>query len=203
MIKTSRAQNQDFWWYMSVIIDEFVRLWFIHCKIDLASFYSSKIGRRIRIWTLEKLKLSRNCRIIENTIVYDVRRWYMMTFSLCRQYSRAPSDHAGANCSERFWKIRATKRLILINKTIFQKNSQNWLFAHVQPSGLTETAGTDYPWSIVDILLVRFTPCELLRLEICFLPFLGDRSGEAEINRARRASKWIWKKNSEELRLAL
>ena len=63
----------------------------------------------------------------------------------------------------------------------------------MQPSGLIETVDTDYPWSIVDILLVRFTPCELLRLEICFLLFLGVRSGEAEINLARRASKWIWK----------
>ena len=39
-------------------------------------------------------------------------------------------------------------------------------FAHVQPSGLPETAGTDYFCSIVVNLLVRFTPSELLCVEI-------------------------------------
>ena len=61
------------------------------------------------------------------------------------------------------------------------------LFLHVQPSGLTETAGTDYLWSIAYTLSVRFTPCELLCLEIWFLLCLGVHSGEAEINSSQKS----------------
>ena len=55
---------------MSVIFDKFANL-LIHYKIDLGSFSSSKIGRRIRFWALEKLKQSKNSRIIEKTNLYD------------------------------------------------------------------------------------------------------------------------------------
>ena len=53
---------------MSVIIDDFLRFLFILFKIDLGSFYSSKIVRRIQIWALEKRKLSRISQIIEQEL---------------------------------------------------------------------------------------------------------------------------------------
>ena len=43
----------------------------IYDEINLGSFPSSKIGRRIRFWALEKLKQSKNNRIIEKTNLYD------------------------------------------------------------------------------------------------------------------------------------
>ena len=49
---------------MSDIFDKFAN-WLIHGKPDWGSFPSSKIGRRIRILTLEKLKLFINSQNIE------------------------------------------------------------------------------------------------------------------------------------------
>ena len=55
-----------------------------------------------------------------------------MNFSLYSKYYREPrtqfntSDHAGANCWERFWKIRAIKRLMSRIKTILWKTCRNW-----------------------------------------------------------------------------
>ena len=63
--------KSKFWWHMSVIFDKFANL-LIHYKIDLGSFPSSKIGRRIEIWALEKLKPSKNSQIIEKTNLYDI-----------------------------------------------------------------------------------------------------------------------------------
>ena len=61
------------WWHMSVIFDKFWNS-LIRYKIDSGSFPSSKIGRRIRFWALEKLKLSQNSEIIEKTNLYDISR---------------------------------------------------------------------------------------------------------------------------------
>ena len=55
------SSKSMFWWHMSVILDKFVRF----DKIDLGSFFSSKIDRRFRIWASEKLKPSRSSQIIE------------------------------------------------------------------------------------------------------------------------------------------
>ena len=43
----------------------------IYDELNLGSFPSSKIGRRIRFWAPEKLKQSKNSRIIEKTNLYD------------------------------------------------------------------------------------------------------------------------------------
>ena len=75
---------------------------------------------------------------------------------------------------------------------------------HVQPSGVTETASTDYPLSIVDSLLVRFILCEvLLCLEIGFFLCLGVHSGGAEINSSQPKFQTNLEILCEELRLAL
>ena len=68
-----RAQAQIRWWQMSVIFYKFANS-LIHYKIDLGSFPSSKIGRRIRFWALENLKLYKNSEIIEKTNLYDISR---------------------------------------------------------------------------------------------------------------------------------
>ena len=60
-------------------------------------------------------------------------------------------------------------------------------FAHVQPSGLIEIAGTDYPQFILDNLSVGFTPCELLCLEIWYFLCLGVLSAEAEIHSSQKS----------------
>ena len=83
-----------FWWHMSVIQYEFTRFLFIHYKIDLVSFYSSNIGYRIRIWTLETLSLSINNRIIQKIIIHDTVcsiekfvRFYSSTIKSIREAS--------------------------------------------------------------------------------------------------------------------
>ena len=68
-----RAQAQIRWWQMNVIFDKFANS-LLHYKIDLGSFPSSKIGRRIRFWALEKLKPSKTSQIIEKTNLYDISR---------------------------------------------------------------------------------------------------------------------------------
>ena len=73
----------------------------------------------------------------------------------------------------------------------------------MQPSGVTETASTDYPSSIVDSLLVRFNLCEVLYVEIGFFLCLGVHSGGAEINSSQPNFQTNLEILCEEFRLAL
>ena len=69
---------------MNVIIDKFVRFYSSIIKSNLTTFYSIKIGRRIRVRTLEKIISFRNSQRLQKEIVCGLS---MMIDEFVRFYS--------------------------------------------------------------------------------------------------------------------